>query len=200
MHKNCIIAGPTNAGKTILCCQLDRGYGFSRISGDALVMAFQKSFPELHIGHSVEDFSPDDGYEITCRQFGGFLVDFTNALAWESTMPYVLDTFHVRPEDLAGIDRRKTQVLFLGYPEAGAREKALQAQAYQIENYGSASGWLAGGAAEAAEKFEIFIEMSRYYRDSCSRIGFSFYDLGHDLPGTLEAAKEQVLSQQKVYG
>jgi len=120
MMKNCLIAGPTNSGKTILSQRLVQDHGYSRIPGDALVLAFEEEFPDLGIGHEKAL------YESTRKQFGRFLTQFMNALAWESTMLYVVDTFHVWPSDLTGLDSSKTIALFLGYPEADARQKTLR--------------------------------------------------------------------------
>lgn len=129
--KNCLVAGLPNSGKTIFSRRLSEEHGFSRIPGDALVMAFQQSFPDLGIGHELAGRTAEETYESTCRQFGRFLVDFINALAWESTMPYVVDTFHGSPRELKRIDVTKTSVLFFGYPEADAHEKGRQAKEYQ---------------------------------------------------------------------
>ena len=128
MMKNCLVAGVTNSGKTVFSRRLVEEYGYSRIPGDALVMAFEKSFPEIGIGHDRES------YESACRQFGGYLVHLMNALAWESTMPYVVDTFHTQPAYLHGIDISKTTILFLGYPEVEPYQKTEQSRQYYREH------------------------------------------------------------------
>lgn len=191
MKKNCLVAGPTCSGKTIFSRRLVDKHGFSRIPGDPLVLAFQNSFSELGIGHDKEL------YDSTCRQLGKFLVELMNALAWESTMPYVVDTFHVRPSDLQGIDESKTTVLFLGYPEDDPDEKAERSKRYRDEHGGA--DWLASSNADVSAMFRLFIEMSREVHEQCLGTRFAFIDTSRDLVQGLSRAEELATSQEKTY-
>jgi hypothetical protein len=199
MYKNCLIAGPTSGGKSLLSRRLVEIHGFSRIPGDALVLAFQKRFPELGIGHAVDGMSVEDAYASTCRGFGRFLVEFLNALAWENPMPYVVDTFHARPADLTEIDTRKTQILFLGYPDADPNKKAIQTQKYQKEAYGTLHGWVASELAAVAAKFRIFIQMSRELREECAACGLAFIDTSSGFNDALSMAANLATSEEKAY-
>ena len=164
-----------------------------------MVLAFQNSFPNLGIGHSVDGMSVEDAYASTCKGFGRFLVQFLNALAWENPMPYVVDTFHVRPLDLEGIDTSKTQVLFLGYPEANPGDKACETQAYQNEAYGAPHGWVRGDVTEVAARFLIFTQMSRDLQNECAACGLTFVDTGSGFSDALLAAAALATSQEKAY-
>lgn len=189
--KNCLVAGMTDSGKTVFSRRLVEEYGYSRIPGDALVLAFEKSFPEVGIGHDRES------YESACRQFGHYLVHFMNALAWESTMPYVVDTFHTQPADLHGIDISKTTILFFGYPEADPSQKTEQSRRYYREHGGSE--WLALGDEEVSAKFHMFIEMSRELCEQCVKNGFIFVDTSHDFADALAQAVLLAVSQERIY-
>ena len=199
MKKNVLVGGLTGSGKTIFSHRLVDGFGYSRIAGDALVLAFEKSFPKLGIGHELAGKSPEQAYESACTQFGPFLVELMNALAWESTRPCVVDTFHVRPRDLHGIDERRTTVLFFGYPEADAGQKALQMKRYQTQEYGAPCGWVASDMVEVREKFRIFIQMSRDLREECLAHGFTFVDTGGDFAQSLSVATGLATSEDRTY-
>ena len=173
--RNCLVAGVTHAGKTNFSRRLVAEYGYSRIPGDPLVLALHQSFPQLGIGHDREL------YESACRQFGRFLVRLMDALAWESTMPYVVDTFHVWPADLQGIDRSKSTILFFGYPEADPQEKTEHAKRY-CQGY---PGWVAGSPEDVCAGFRRLIQMSRELRDECLKHGFRFIDTSHAFPDVL---------------
>ena len=167
--RNCLVAGVTHAGKTIFSRRLAEEYGYSRIPGDPLVLAFHRSFPQLGIGHDREL------YKSACHQFGRFLPELMNALAWESTMPYVVDTFHVWPADLPDIDTSKSTVLFFGYPEADPHEKTNHARRYCKGH----TGWIAGSPDEVCAGFRRLIQMSRDLREECLKYGFRFIDTSH---------------------
>jgi adenylate kinase family enzyme len=189
MMMNCLVAGPTQAGKTILSRRLVKEHGYARIPGDAVVLAFEKTFPELRIGHERKL------YESTRKQFGRFLVQFMNALAWAEDAPYVVDTFHVWPTDLEGIDRATTIVLFLGYPEADPQEKMRRAKQYQDKCDGKQSGWVAESPEAVSARFTLFIEMSRKIREECAACHFPFLDTGHAFEEAISGAVAQVISQ-----
>jgi hypothetical protein len=194
MPKNCIIAGPTNAGKTTVARRLVREYGYSRIPGDPLVLAFQQRFPELGIGHELPGKTPAESHASSCRQFGPFLSAFANALSWESNMSYVLDTFHVRPADLQEIDRGKVNVIFMGYPDIDPAEKSRQTEKYQTELYGAPSEWPAVDVEKRADFFRIFIAMSAQIRSECAAYGWPFADMSNSFEkGISEAIALAVL-------
>jgi hypothetical protein len=190
MMKNFLVAGPTQAGKTILSRRLVKERGYSRIPGDAVVLAFEKTFPELGIGHERKL------YGSTRKQFGRYLVQFMNALAWAEDAPYVVDTFHVWPTDLAGIDRATTIVLFLGYPEADPQEKMRRGKQYERERYGKEFGWLADSPEAVSARFTLFIEMSRKIREECAACHFPFVDASHAFEEAISGAVAQVISQE----
>jgi len=174
-------------------------HGFSCIPGDPLVLAFQESFPDLGIGHQVADMSAEEAYASTCKQFGRFLVQLGNALAWESPIPYVIDTFHLRPDALQGIDDSKTTVLFLGYPDVDPLEKARRTQEYQIASYGKPHGWAAVEITAVVEKFELFIRMSQRVREQCECVGITFLDTGSDFARAITEAVGFATGQNKRY-
>jgi len=183
--RNCLVAGITHSGKTIFSKRLVEGYGYSRIPGDALVLAFHESFPELGIGHDRELYEP------ACQQFGRFLGRLMNALAWESAMPYVLDTFHVWPADLQDLDAARSAVLFFGYPEADPGEKTSHARRYCRGN----TGWIAGSEEEVRARFHLFVQMSRDLREECLKHGFRFVDTSHAFSDALSEAVRLTVEQ-----
>ena len=185
LMKNCLVAGVTHSGKTIFSRRLAEEYGYSRIPGDPLVLAFQKSFPQLGIGHDR------DLYASACQQFGRFLVGLMDALAWESTMPYVVDTFHAWPANLRDIDRSKSTVLFFGYPEADPQEKTEHARRY-CKGY---TGWIAGSPEEVRARFRRLIQMSRDLRDECLKHGFHFIDTSHAFADVLSETARLAAAQ-----
>jgi hypothetical protein len=191
MMKNCLIGGPTKAGKTMLSQRLVKECGYSRIPGDAVVLAFEKAFPKLRIGHER------NLYESTRKQFGRFLVQLMNALACMESTAYVLDTFHVWPDDLDVIDLTKTIVLFLGYPEADPQERMHETKRYEDQRYGKQFGWVAESSEAVSARFTLFTEMSRQISKQCTDCHFSFIDTGHSFEEAISRAVAQVISQER---
>lgn len=189
-YKNCLLSGITSSGKTYTSRRLVELHGFSRIPGDALVLAFQQVFPALGIGHEIAGMSDEDAHQSSCHHFGQFVAKFMNALAWESSMPYVLDTFHVRPIDLNGLDRTKTAVIFLGFPDADPKRLTQSARAYQTSYYGAPVGWVAEEDSRVEEMFSMFIRMSRELEQECRRLSYTFVNTG----ASFNAAVDQVLA------
>jgi len=172
----------------LFSCQLVERYGYSRIPGDALVLAFQETFPHVGIGHEIAGLTPEEAYLSTCGEYGRFVVNFLNALNLDSTLPYVLDTFHVRPADLAGLELDKIQVLFFGYPDIDAQTKTLEARAYEMARYGGLYGWVADEISAVAAKFELFIQMSRELQAECATCGFPFINTSQSFSEAIESA------------
>lgn len=158
---NCLIAGMTNSGKTTLARRLMSEHGYSRIPGDSLVQAFHLRFPEMQIAHAEDH----NHYQITCKRFGSLLVGLMDTLHWEDNrLSYVVDTFHAWPADIVDIDRTKTAVLFLGYPEV-----ALEDKCRHLEKFGFDSS-----------RVRLFIDMSRELREQCREFDFPFVDTSHN--------------------
>jgi hypothetical protein len=190
-RKYVLVGGVSKAGKSHFAAQLVRQYSFCRVPGDSLVMTFQETFPQLGIAHDpLSGKTPAQQYRATCSALGPFLVSFMNRLEWEgSPFSYVLDSFHVWPADLRGIDERRIQVLFFGYPDADPAEKTRQTREYELSEYGGLYCGLA--KAEGQRAHEIcaeLISLSRELRSACRECGFPFVDTSCDFKGAISQA------------
>lgn len=115
-------------------------------------------------------------------------------------MPYVLDTFHARPMDLAGVDLRKTTVLFLGYPNAEPHTIISDAKKYQTARYGSPVDWMERPDTELVAMFSLFARMSSELQRQCEGTRYTFVDTGMSFDRALDSATECALAGEKVHG
>ena len=75
--KNILIAGPARVGKTTLAKKLKDELGHSIVCTDSLITAFERSLPQLEIGH---------GYRDVAANFAPFISHYLCTLAHKSNM------------------------------------------------------------------------------------------------------------------
>ena len=190
-HKCILVGGVSKAGKSYFAAQLVRQYSFCRVPGDSLVMAFQETFPQLGIAHDpLSGKTPAEQYRATCAVLGPFLVSYMNRLEWEgSKFSYVLDSFHVWPGDLHGIDEQKTRALFFGYPNADPAQKIQRTREYELSEYGGLYCSLARAEEQRAQGIcAELISLSRKLRAACEESSFTFVDTSHNFQDAISQA------------
>jgi uridine kinase len=115
--KSIILAGASRSGKTTLARRLQKETGFSFISADALICTFEHIYPQLNIQHNLD-------FECVSNTFEPFLIDYIEHLRLYQNIFYILDIFHLMPEQIAKHQlHEKCHVAFMGYPRMDAEEK-----------------------------------------------------------------------------
>lgn len=185
---NILIGGVTNSGKSILARALAEKHDYSRIPGDPLVVAFQKEFPALGIAPGR------DGFVEACHVFGRFVTAMVNALVWEGSVRYVIDSSYFRPRDVQGVDQNKTRILFFGYPGTDVEAKLQQTLQYQARHGGGLQQEPLS-EEQVREQLRTYVEMSKQDREDCAKLGYTYIDTSYDFRSTLEAATRDVLGE-----
>lgn len=178
-RKPFIIAGISRSGKTTLARRLQKQTGFSLVSGDALMCTFESIFPELGIGHESD-------WKTVCRKWEDFLLVYLNHMLTYENIPFILDTCHLLPEQVAKRDlHKKYHVVFLGYPSRTPQEKLQDIRTYKTGHY----DWTDEREdAELAATLERFVKNSAYIETECQKYNLPFIDTSTGFNDALDQA------------
>lgn len=169
MEKSVFIGGVSRSGKSTLAAMVRQNNPqLSALSGDSFVSTFQRIYPELGISHQQE-------HGITCKNLDAFLFMFLEKLNKNENIPFVFDTFHVMPDQIA---RRGLQhiykVVFLGYPDMTAEQK-LQ----EIRQFDAQDSWTQEiDDTTLLEWVGEFIAHSKQMKAQCEEHAITFIDTG----------------------
>ncbi len=184
--KSIIIVGTSRSGKTTLARRLQRETGFSLISGDALMCTFEAIYPDLGISHQGDR-------ETVCRNWEDFIVVYLNHLTEYEHVPFIFDTFHLLPEQVARLKlHEKYQIVFVGYPDITAEEKLNIIRQFKTEHY----DWTDEQSDDDLLKdIEEFITHSKMLQKECAALGLTFIDTSRNFKTALETAYQSCLQK-----
>ena len=173
---NLIIAGVPRSGKTILAKKLAATSNLSHISGDALIHAFEDTYPNLEISHDASD------YKTLCSNFKPFLFRFLDSL-YHFQIPYILDTFYITSQDIAELQiRHAAHAVVLGYPNCTVPQKLAEIRANE-KTY-DWTGLFDDNSI--SQDLERFILASKRLQTESATHAIEFVDVSQSWPETIE--------------
>jgi len=179
--KNIILGGVPRSGKTLLARELCRDLGLSHLSLDSVASAFSRVFPGLGITHAAS--SPIE----TSRRLSLFVLEWLRQLEFEGT-PFLLEGYHLLPEDLRGLDPQRYVVAFMGYPNLKPEMKLRQTRAYAQEN-----DWTRDlSDEELLPIIRRYVSESRMLAEACREARLLYVDTGEFFEEALEEALEVI--------
>jgi len=170
--KSLIIIGVTRCGKTTLAEMICQKYHFSKIEQDSLIIAFQKTFPELGIGHWVKGSS---------EKFALFLFNWLERLVrytYHHKTRYVVEGCQIRIDTIHKLmDHDNFKIVALGYPNQTPESMLAEIRKHDTEN-----DWSAGADDEKLlwELDEYGVQRSQEILERCKELGITFIDTGTD--------------------
>lgn len=126
--KDILIFGCPRSGKTILATELHTKYGYSIISIDSIVDAFEKALPNVGIGHHNTDFKFEYLPKFVAQIYIKLKKDYPN-------INFVIEGWHVYPNDMAKyLDLHSLLSFGIGFPNQDALVKLNEIRKYTYEN------------------------------------------------------------------
>ncbi len=178
--KNIIIGGVPRSGKTTLAKRLKEKFGYSIVSGDALVSSFGKVFPEHGITHFHEN------HAAACIAFRPFIFELLHHLEYEG-VPFALDLYHVLPQDVSDLVD-SYGIVFLGFPFADVAEKCSN-----IRNKAKPQDWTEDlSQAQLQQIVRRFVTESKELSKSCIDFGIPFIDSSTDFDRAMKLAFDTI--------
>lgn len=183
--KSFIIAGASRSGKTTLARRLHEQTGLSLISADALICTFEWVFPDLKIAQA-------EHFDVTSTNFAKFLVPYIDHMVKFQNMPFIVDIYHLTPEQVIAHDLQKRyHVVFMGYPRITAAEKLQMIRQYKIGHYDWTDehddAYMLGSAAK-------MIAHSQKIEQAAQAAGLEFVDTGTDFEAQLDKTLKKLLA------
>lgn len=179
-----ILSGSSRSGKTTLARRLQKELGYSLISGDALICTFEAIYPQLGITH-------DGDHDTICRTWENFIVVYINHLTQYEDIPFILDTFHLMPEQVARLKlHEKYIVRFLGYPDLTAQEKLDAIRTYKTDHY----DWTDERSdPNLLQDVTTFVRRSKDIMTQCALLGLPFINTSQDFENRIDSAFSDIL-------
>lgn len=184
MVQNIILGGVPRSGKTTLARRVCREFGLSHVSLDAIVKAFEKSFPDIGISNDAPD------YQRLCDVVRPFLFEHLHWLgAWN--IPFLLDGYYIRPKDLESLDvKGGWAAVFLGYPSVAASDHLTFLRGHEGDG-----DWTRTFSDEVLlADIERFSEASVRMREWCLEANVPFVDVGACESEALDEAYKLIAS------
>lgn len=128
MMKDIFIFGCPRSGKTILATELHEKYGYSIISIDSVVDAFEKALPDVGIGHHNNDFK--------FKHFPKFVAQFYSKLKNDyPNTKFVIEGWHVLPKEISKyLDLKNFISLGIGFPNQEVSLKLKEIRDFSYKN------------------------------------------------------------------
>jgi hypothetical protein len=156
------------------------------ISGDAFVSVFGGVFPQLEINHEQD-------WDKTCQNLETFLHVYMKHLTLYEYIPFILDSFHVTPEQVVRLGWDKIyHVIFMGYPDIDPEQKLKDIRQNQTNHY----DWTSERTDdELRQSIAGFIERSVFLQKEATERGLNFINMSYDFEDEIENAYCDLLNR-----
>ncbi len=126
--KDIFIFGCPRSGKTILATELHEKLGYSIISTDCIVDAFEKSLPDVGIGHHNTAFKFTHLPQFIAQFYSKIKNDYPN-------VNFVIEGWHVLPKEISKyLNLNKFIAVGIGYPNQDISLKLKEIRDFSCEN------------------------------------------------------------------
>jgi hypothetical protein len=188
MHKF-IICGASRAGKSTLSERLVKEFGVSWLVGDCLVESLENAFPKT----GIQFFG---GFETNADLFTKYLIQLLKSYD-EEGVGYVLDTVHIRPDNVADIHKALGHIpsVFLGYIDIDPVEKVKMIRDHDPKH---PDFWSVKMSDEELIKHTYnHIELSQNNKKGCETDDIPFFDTGVYFKMMQDNAYQSLINQSK---
>ncbi len=164
--KKILILGAARSGKSTLANMMAAKFGYSIVSIDAFISAFQENYPETGICH----FSKSN------HLVAPFIASYVNAFSYNHPeLNFVVEGFHINLDDAVKLFTDKLDIIVLGYPRLTPQEVVQNVRKYQKPfDY-----TLALSDEELLNIATHHVTYSKNYERECQRLNLAFYDTSY---------------------
>jgi adenylate kinase family enzyme len=170
LPRGVILTGYPKSGKTLYSHRLAKRHRLSHLSLDALIDAFERTFPEHGITHDAPTL-----HEVVdnLRRFVRTWIH--RQLHYQ--VPFLLEGYHLDLEELyATFSSQEVRIICLGYPSLSGKQKLRLTR-----KYSKAPDWTIDMKDEEMETwFQRAALKSGALRVRCERLGVPFIDTGRE--------------------
>ena len=180
--KNVIIVGAARSGKTTLAKKISKELGWSAISVDALISAFQEVFPQLNIKHHSQCHS----------LITPFVISYLKAITQNySETHFVIESYHLLLKEITeNLDKNLFKTIVLGYPRLEPEEVFKN-----IRKYDKSSDYTQWMSDEDILNMAIrHVQCSKNFARESKELGLEFIDTSYDR----EKVFEEIVSKIKI--
>lgn len=192
MKKNVFIAGVPRAGKSTLASRLAKTTGWQHLPVDMIVAGFERAFPETEIDTNAE--KPEmEKYRTISRKLAPFLRGMTDGDEFEKyDHGVIFDVYQLTPEDyVKHVQSENTAVVFLGTADLTAEERFQLLKRYDTP----AEYTYFYPDEENRQNCADIVEVSRYIRAGCARLGLPYYDTAEKRDRVLDEIMQKMISE-----
>lgn len=166
--KNLLILGSARSGKSTLARMVHQKSGHNIVAIDALVTAFQTTFPEIGIKH----------HSICNKLISPFVASYVHSLSEaHPNCKFVVEGWHMHPDSAVKlINRDLFDIVVLGYPQLTPEEafKIVRQTEKQTDYTANMSD------EHLADLLFRHIEHSKQFQNDCSKLGLNFVDTSYN--------------------
>lgn len=185
--KDIFIFGCPRSGKTILATELHEKFGYSIISIDSIVSAFEKTLPEVGITHHNTDFK----FKVLPK----FIVKFYSKL--KNDYPdthFVIEGWHIFPKETIKYLNLKSFIVFgIGFPNQDVLLKLKEIRDFSYEN-DYCKHLDDQRMIKLIENCKI---QSLKIQQECKEIGIEFFDLSNSWDNIQQKIRIYIVSMVK---
>lgn len=194
MNKNILIIGAARSGKTTLSRKISKEYGYSIISLDDIICAFE-SIPSCGIKHDADDVE-------VSKNFSGFLKSYLKELSegpnfyngsrfviegthidFESVIPYIYNNL-----------KDKYEIIGLTYDYLN-EEKMYK----NIKKYDTEDDWTYYNTDEELKgNIRYFIKRNKFFHNEFLKYDIKTYDVSFDRESALISVCEDLFDNKKI--
>ena len=168
--KDIFIFGCPRSGKTILATELHEKFGYSIISIDSIVDAFEKSMPYVGIGHHNTDFKFEHLPKFVAQFYKKLKNDYPNA-------NFVIEGWHVLPKKISKhLDLKNFITLGIGFPNQDVSLKLKEIRQFTYPN--DYCKYL--DDKQMIKLIENCKSQSLKIQQECNEMKIEFFDLSND--------------------
>ncbi len=185
--KDIFVFGCPRSGKTTLATELHDKFGYSIISLDSIVDAFEKALPDVSIGHHNTDYKFEHLPKFVAQLYIKLKNDYPNT-------NFVIEGWHVFPKEVSKhLDLNKFITLSVGFPNQDISLKHGEIKSFSYENDYCKH--------MADERIVRLIENCKIYslriEQECEEAGIKFFDISNNWQRGQQKIREYIYSKLK---
>ncbi len=177
--KNILILGAARSGKSTLAKMIAEKLGFSIISVDAFISAFQENYADIGFKHHGKNN----------HLIAPFIASYVNAITYNfPNSNFVIEGYHITLSDAKKLFGNEFNIIVLGYPKLSEEQVLANVRRYE----GKFDYTKAIPDDELLNIVSHHVEYSQKAETECKTLGIRFYDTSYNREKILDNLLNQL--------